>query len=183
MKQTIIIIACLTLSFSSLSAQTYLKANAAYWAIGISNLSAETRLSDQWTLSGELVYSPWENLFNNNKFKFLQFNPDVRWYPKGIFNGFYTGIYASLQDFKMTKWNYINRGLYQDGWGYGFGTMLGFQTSVSNRWTLDVHLGGGWHHGRYRGYKTGTGEMYKNWNGSGEWLPYRLGITFGYLLK
>ena len=161
-------------------AQTYLKGNAAYMAFGIPNLSVETRISSHWTFSSELVYSPWESI-QGNKFKFLQFNPDFRWYPSEAFKGFYTGGYLTLQDFKITKWNYLNRNRYQDGWGYGLGALLGFQTDISDRWNLDVYLGGGWHHGEYQGYHKGV--MTVDWNGSGEFLPYRLGIAFAYRLK
>lgn len=159
--------------------QTQLKGNCIYWLAGMPNISAETRIAKHLTLSGEVLYSPWESV-RGNKLQFLQFNPDVRWYPRGAFKGFFAGAYASIQDFKLTKWNYWNKGLYQDGWGYGFGGLFGYQVAISDRFSLDVYAGGGWHHGRYQGFYTRTGEMYKNWNGSGEWMPYRLGISVCY---
>lgn len=181
MKKTILILILPLLFAGKTTAQTYIKGNAAYWALGILNVSVERKLADNWTYSGELVYSPREELFNNNKFRFFQFTPDIRWYPKGAFNGFYVGAYGSWQDYKITKWNYINTGRYQDGWGYGFGAMLGLQTDISDRWNLDVYAGGGWHFGEYKGYNP-NGTLYVGWNGSGEWIPYRVGITFGYRL-
>lgn len=160
-------------------AQTHLKGNCVYWMLGMPNISAETRIANHFTLSGELFYSPWKSV-NGNPMQFLQFNPDVRWYPKGAFRGFYTGIYTTLQDFKLTKWNYWNGNSYQAGWGYGFGGMLGFQALLSDRWALDVNLGAGWHHGEYRHHNKQTDEITYDWNGSGEWLPYRLCIAICY---
>jgi hypothetical protein len=162
--------------------QTLVKGNCVYWLLGMPNVSVETVISDHLTASGELFYSPWKSV-NGNPLQFLQFNPDVRWYPKRSFDGFYTGVYASVQDFKISKWNYWNLKEYQDGWGYGFGAMIGFQAILTDRWSLDVNAGGGWHHGRYRGYYKSTGKMYTDWNGSGEWLPYRLAISVCYRLQ
>jgi hypothetical protein len=162
-------------------AQTHVKGNCAYWLLMMPNISAETKISKHFTLSGEIFYSPWESI-NNNPLKFLQFNPDARWYPKGAFQGFYFGAYGTVQDFKLSKWNYWNTNHYQKGWGYGFGGMLGYQAVLTGRWALDVHAGGGWHYGSYRGFYKNTGEMYVDWNASGEWLPYRLCIAVCYRL-
>jgi hypothetical protein len=164
------------------NAQTHVKGNCAFWLLAMPNISVETRLNDHFTLSGEVLYSPWKSV-NGNALQFLQFNPDVRWYPKGSFNGFYFGFYGALQDFKITKWNYLNTGRYQDGWGYGFGGMVGYQALQSGQWALDVYAGAGWHLGKYRGYYTKTNDMYVDWNESGEWLPYRLGIAVSYRIR
>lgn len=163
-------------------AQTHIKGNALYWLLAMPNVSAETKVAEHFTLSGEVFYSPWKSV-NGNSLQFLQFNPDIRWYPKGAFRGFYTGIYASVQDFKITKWNYWNKNRYQDGWGYGFGAIFGYQALLSDRWALDCYAGGGWHHGSYKGYYKNTDEMYVDRNGSGEWLPYRLGIAVCYRFR
>jgi hypothetical protein len=175
----------LTLLFSFIGitsyAQTHIKANCLYWLLAMPNISVETKLADHFTLSSEIFYSPWESIAGNS-LKFLQFNPDVRWYPKGSFNGFYAGIYASIQDFKISKWNYWNHNQYQDGWGYSFGGMFGFQALLTNKWALDVNVGGGWHHGEYVGYYKDTGKKAVDKNASGEWIPYRLGIVVCYRL-
>ena len=181
MKKMMITVVLLLFVALSVYPQTNIKGNGIYWLIGMPNVSVETKLSEHFSLSGEVVYSPWESI-KGNSLKFLQFNPDIRWYPKGVFNGFYVGAYGTIQDYKMTKWNYWNRNRYQDGWGYGFGGMLGFQAILTNRWALDVYAGGGWHLGKYRGYYRNSGEMYADWNDSGEWIPYRLGIAICYRL-
>ena len=177
----VVITVLFLLMYSVGFAQTRIKGNAVYWLLGMPNVSAEVAVADHLTLSGELFYSPWKSV-NGNPLLFLQFNPDVRWYPKGLFAGFYTGVYASVQDFKLSKWNYWNRNEYQDGWGYGFGATFGYQAILTDRWSLDTNAGGGWHYGRYRGFYKSTGEMYIDWNGSGEWLPYRLAVSVCYRL-
>lgn len=181
MKKLIVLLLFLYAFPHGSNAQIYIKTDALHWLFVMPNIAVETKLAKHFTLSAEILYSPWESI-NGNPLRFIQLNPDVRWYPKAAFNGFYVGVYATIQDFKLSKWNYWNGGNYQDGWGYGFGAMLGLQIPFSERWSLDVYVGAGWHHGEYEGYNKNTGEQYVGKNGSGEWIPYRAGIVICYRL-
>jgi len=183
MKKKLLLLVILAISLSTAAqAQTRLKWNALYWAVGVVNMSAETKLADKWTLNGDLVYSPWESL-DGNPMKFGQAIVEGRFYPKGAFDGFYVGAYGGYHRmFKFTKWNYINKDRYQKGNGMSFGATLGYQLKISDRWGLDMYAGYGWQHSDYKGYVKSTGEMYVDTNGSGEWLPYKLGVAFTYRL-
>lgn len=182
MKKKLLLLAILGLSLSAVQAQTQLKWNALYWAVGVVNMSAETKISNKWTLNGDLVYSPWESL-DGNPMKFGQVLAEGRYYPKGAFNGFYVGGYAGYHKmFKFTKWNYINKDRYQKGDGISLGATLGYELKISDRWAIDMYAGYGWQHSEYKGYVKSTGEMYVDKNGSGEWLPYKLGVAFAYRL-
>lgn len=183
MKKKLLLLAILGLSLSTVAqAQTRLKWNALYWALGVLNMSAETKLADKWTLNGDLIYSPWESL-EGNPMKFGQAIAEGRFYPKGAFDGFYVGAYASYHRLiKFTKWNYINGDKHQKGNGMSFGATLGYQLKLSDRWGLDMYASYGWQHSKYRGYVNSTGEMYVGTNRSGEWLPYKLGVAFTYRL-
>lgn len=184
MKIKLLLSAILALSLFSTAAQaqTHLKWNALYWAIGIANMSAETKLAEKWTLNGDLVYSLWESI-DGNPMKFGQAIAEGRYYPKRAFDGFYMGAYASYHRlFKFTKWNYVNRDMHQKGNGKSFGATFGYQLKVSDRWGLDMYASYGWQHSKYRGYMNSTKEMYIDTNGSGEWLPYKLGVAFTYRL-
>lgn len=180
MRRLFLLITILFISYSA-NGQTYLKANTVYYVVGIPNLSVETKLAERWTFNGEILYSPWKSI-TGNRFEFGQLIPEVRYYFDESFKGIYVGGYASFHLFNMTKWNYWNKGKYQKGWGYSFGATIGYNVQINKRWNLDVYMGAGWQNSQYRGYDSRTGEMYINWNGSGEWLPYRLGITFAYRL-
>lgn len=182
MRKKILITVLAIASLSAIQAQTNLKWNALYWALGIVNMSAETKLADKWTLNGDLVYSPWESL-DGNPMKFGQAIAEGRFYTKKAFEGFYVGAYGSYHRmFKFTKWNYINSDSYQKGNGMSFGATLGYQLKINTRWSLDVYVGYGWQHSDYEGYKKSTGKKYLDKNGSGEWLPYKLGASFAYRL-
>jgi hypothetical protein len=183
MKKKLLLPAISVLFLSvAVQAQTHLKWNALYWAAGVVNMSAETRLSDKWTLNGDLVYSPWESL-DGNPMKFGQAIAEGRFYPKGVFDGFYVGVYGAYHKMiKFTKWNYINKDNWQKGNGMSFGTTLGYRFKISDRWGLDMYAGYGWQHSSYKGFKKSTGEMYVDTNYSGEWLPYKAGVAFTYRL-
>lgn len=181
MKTRILFFIILTSLAPKLAGQTQLKANAAYWVLGITNLSVETFLCDKFTFNGDIVYSPWKSI-SGNHMQFFQTIPEVRFYPKGAFEKFYVGGYASFHLFDITKWNYINQDKYQRGYGFGLGVVVGYQTHISERWRLDLYAGGGWHNSQYKGYESKTGKQYIGWNGSGEWLPYKFGVAFAYRL-
>lgn len=169
------------MSAAMVSAQTTLKWNALYWAVGLVNMSVETKISERWTINGDVVYSPWESI-NGNPMRFGQIIADGRYYPKGAFNGFYVGGYAGYHRlFKFTKWNYFNNGKYQKGNGLSLGGVVGYQVKVSDRWSIDVYAGFGWQDTNYQGYYS-NGEKYIGHNGSGEWIPYKLGASFAYRL-
>jgi len=178
----LILLLLLVIFFPSKSiSQTRLKFNAPYWAFGITNISVETKLAHRWTFNSDIVVSPWKSL-NKNPFLFMQLIAEGRYYLDESFKGFYVGGFAAFQLFKMSKWNYINTGKYQKGRGLTLGATVGYQIALNNRWSVDLFIGGGWQNSQYRGYYAKTGEQYVGWNGSGEWLPYKIGVSFGFKL-
>lgn len=175
----------LVLLFLSLSAssQTYIKSNALYWVGLLPNVQVETRLADNFTFQGELNASLWESVFDGRPMMGLQAIAGFRWYPRQAFKGFYVGVDASFDVYKVS--NFIT--LYppykvQHGVGMYYGLTLGYQLSIGKRWNMDFYAGGGWHLGWYYGVDTRTGELFVPWNKSGEWLPYKLGVAFAYRL-
>lgn len=171
--------ACLFVCHAAFS-QTRIKANMLYWALGMPNASVETRLTDRLTFNSDLTYSPWKSL-DGNHFEFLKIIPEIRFYTKNAFSGFYVGAYGSFQFFNITKWNYWNSGKYQRGRGFALGASVGYTYAIDEKLGLDVYLGGGWQNSQYRGYEK-NGKQYVGWNGSGEWLPYKVGISLSYKL-
>lgn len=88
--------------------------------------------------------------------------------------------------FNFQKWNYLNTDKYEKGFGYFIGATIGYQVKINVKFMLDCFLGGGSHQGFYKGYYIGTTERYekaKNYNKSGEWLPYRSGVMVSYKLN
>ena len=178
MKKKILLLAIILLPMCA-SAQTYLKFNGLYWALGIINASVETKLNDKLTFNTDAVFSPWESV-GGYPFLIGMLMPEVRYYTRKANDGFYLGAFSTIHTYKMSKWDHIRKNEYQKGWGYGFGASVGYQLPVSDRWNLDLYAGYGWVHGEYKGYYIDSGEKYTDWNGSGEWIPLKLGVSFSY---
>ena len=64
---------------------------------------------------------------------------------------------------------------------------LGYQWKLSEKWALDLFVGGGHQEAFYKGYSIETGERYDTWihdyNKSGEWILYRGGLMIAYKIK
>lgn len=180
MKKILILIACVVISTSAWS-QTYIKANALYWAVLVTNVSVETKIGEKFTFNTDAVFSPW-NSVGGKPYLIGQLIPEVRFYPKEANNGFYVGLYGAFHAFKMSKWNY-DSDKYQKGFGYAFGATVGYELPIGKRWLMDFYAGGGWQTSKYRGYDTATDAMYVGYNGSGEWIPYKVGVAFAYRIN
>ncbi|MDR1783882.1 MAG: DUF3575 domain-containing protein [Dysgonamonadaceae bacterium] len=167
------------LSAQSANAQIFIKGNCLYWLALMPDLQVETRLSDHFTASGEGFCSLWQSI-NGNPVMVGMLTPDVRWYPKSSFIGFYLGAYTSGNIFKLSKPGYYwNHHLYQKGYSFGYGATAGYELKLSDKWMLEATISYGRNMARYKGYFQ-NGEPYIIWNGSAEWLPYRFGIVIGY---
>ena len=167
-----------------LQSQTYVKVNALTTLLTIPNIGIETSIGKKSTFQFDILSSPWKSV-NGKPREFYMFIPEYRYHFKEKYNGFYVGAHVGMTLFNFQKWNYLNTDLYEKGLGYAMGATIGFQTKINKRFMLDCFLGGGNHQGFYKGYNLKTGERYdgaKNYNKSGEWLPYRGGVMVSYSL-
>lgn len=180
----LICVTLLALTMSGAIAQTYIKTNALYWVGLLPNAGVETRLGNHFTFNGEVAGSLWESI-RGRPFMGAQFISGVRYYPKQSFKGFYVGGDFSFDVYKLSKWDHASFDV-QHGIGYYLGLTLGYQLPIAKRWNMDFYAGGGWHLGKYWGETLspdgGCSTMYAPWNASGEWIPYKLGVTFAYRL-
>lgn len=176
-----LVICLLVVGSFTASAQTAIKTNALYWSVLLPNVQVETKLADNLTFQGEVNTSFWENAFDGRPMVGAQFIVGARWYNKEEFNGFYLGGDFGFDIYRTSKWiytpNYIQHGI-----GYYLGVTVGYQLPLGKRWSIDFYVGGGWHLGKYYGTYADTGEIYEPWNGSGEWIPYKLGVALGFKL-
>lgn len=161
-------------------AQTYIKSNALYWLGLLPNVGVETRLGKHFTFNGEFNASLWESI-NGRPYMGMQAIAGVRYYPKMAFKGFYVGADAAFDVYNVSKWDHPATDV-QHGIGIYLGVTLGYQISIAKRWNMDFYAGGGWHLGHYWGEDKLTDTPYALWNASGEWIPYKLGVTFAYRL-
>ena len=160
-------------------------------------------MAPKYTLQAEVFVSPWKS-FAGKDAQIFMFGLDGRYYFNEAFKSWYVGANASLTYFKIQKWNYwndnvfqldattkpyINSNLYQEGFGFMLGAVVGYQFQLSEKWLMDFYAGFGSVQEFYKGYDKISGERYDDpyhtrvWNRSGEFLPYKGGVMISYQLK
>ncbi len=163
--------------------QTTAKINATT-LLGLPQIGIETGLGKKTTFQVDFMASLWKSV-NGAPHDLYMLFPEVRYYTKQKFDGFYVGGHIGGAKYKLQKWNYINTDSYQDGYSIFYGATIGYQLKINEKFSFDVFLGGGSQQGFYKGYLLSTGERYedaKDYNKSGEWLVYRGGIMVAYKL-
>ena len=164
------------------NSQTSIKGNALTALLGVPNFGVEFNLSDKTTFQIDAAASFWT--IDGVPYKFLLLFPEFRYYTKQSRLGFFIGAHIGGGKYKLQKWNHKND--YQDGYSVFYGLTMGYQFLLSNTWNLEVFLGGGNQQGYYKAYSLETGERTdlgaKNYNKSGEFLPYRGGLMLVYKL-
>jgi hypothetical protein len=66
------------------------------------------------------------------------------------------------------------------------GATIGYEKKINERVVLDCFLGGGSSQGFYKGYYLDSNIRYdkaKDYNKSGEWIPYRAGVMISYRIQ
>lgn len=164
--------------------QTYIKGNLVSALVLVPNVGLETSIGKKSTFQFDVTASVWKSI-NDSPAEFYIFIPEYRYHFREKFNGLYIGGNIGATIFKFQKWNNLDTNQYEQGFGYMMGVTLGYQKKVKDRFILDFFLGGGNHQGFYKGYNP-DGSRYdfaKNYNKSGEWLPYRGGVMLSYKLN
>ena len=209
MKKFIFVLALSFVTFASAQTsdsasgkKTYLKANALFLPIGMLNLGLEHQLGKKWTLQGEVFVSPWKS-FAGKYLQVYMIGFDGRYYFNEAFKHWYIAGNISVARYIIQKWNYWSddpyqytptspvyktSDLYQDGYSFMAGATVGYQWQINERWNLDAFIGGGHSEGFYKGYHKYLGVRYdvdptREYNRSGEWLPYKGGLMISYRLK
>lgn len=179
----------------------YVKANAVFLPVGVLNAALEKEISNKWTIQAETFISPWKS-FGGKYAQIYMGGIEGRYYFKEAFKHWYVGANLNLVLFKIQKWNYWggpfqyepgapiydSADLYQKGFAVMLGATVGYQWQINDRWNLDAFVGGGHSEGFYKGYHKYLGVRYdedptREYNRSGEFLPYKGGLMISYRLK
>lgn len=153
--------------------------NAATTLVGFPSLGYETPINKHLSFHIDAIGSVF-NSYNDMPLRFLIVTPEVRYYPKNDHKGFYIGAHVGGSTFKLQKYGYEDTNKYQKGYNYMAGASIGYVYFISEKMALEAFVGGGTVQSFYKGYDATTGERYDSpvkFNKSGEWLPYRGGIS------
>ena len=180
----------------------YVKANALFLPIGMLNAGVEYQLNKKWTLQGDVFISPWKS-FAGKYAQVYMIGFDGRYYFNEAFKHWYIGGNISFSRYIIQKYNYWNDNnyqytpespiykssdLYQNGFSYIIGATVGYQFELGKNWNMDLYVGAGSIQSYYKGYHKELGVRYdtdptREYNQSGEWLPYRGGVMISYRIK
>lgn len=185
----------LTSFFSN--SQTELKFNAATALILVPNIGIEVGLTNHVSFQLDATASFWDSI-DGGPLHMTQIFPEFRYYLKENIDGFFIGAHLGYGMFTLTKSRFpefIEKGNYTDdnqmsGRNTYYGISLGYKKHFNQNWGYELFIGGGSSQANYRGYsyidKTRVDipfEEERNFNKSGEWLPYRGGIMLIYRMN
>jgi hypothetical protein len=165
--------------------QSRVNINAATTLLGFPSLGYEKPLNTHLSFHIDAIGSTF-NSYNDMPLRFLIITPEVRYYPSKAHRGFYMGGHVGGSIFKLQKYGYESTTYYQKGINYIMGASFGYVHFISDKIALEAFIGGGSIQSFYKGYDTTSGERYdgaEKFNKSGEWLPYRGGISIILQLK
>lgn len=146
--------------------------NTLYAARLVPNVSVEARISNHFTFNVDLEASLWEKI-RDRPYMIGQVIPELRYYPKQSFQGFYVGAYAAADIYKVSKWDHSSTDV-QRGGSISLGPSIGYELPIGGRWLMDFYLV------RHYGINTETNQQYAPWNTSGECIPYKAGVSFAF---
>lgn len=124
----------------------YLKTNALFWGMGMTNVSVEIDLAKHLSFTLPVCYSAWNYFTSTIKFRTLAVQPEFRYWFKEDNQRFFVGAH-----FGYAQYNVAVDGDYriQDHNGtspaLGGGISVGYRMPISknNRWHIEFTLGAG----------------------------------------
>lgn len=135
-----------------------LKTNLLHWAaLGSPNVAAEVRIAPRWTAELYAGGNLWKYPAPR-ELRHLAVQPEVRYWLCEAFNGFFVGLHGHAGKFNLGGLDLPIGPLAQlkehryEGSFYGAGLSVGHQWILSDRFSLEASLGGGWAHISYRKY-------------------------------
>ena len=124
----------------------YLKTNALFWGMGMTNVSAEIDLAKHWSFALPVTYSAWNYFTSTVKFRTLAVQPEFRYWFNENNQKFFVGAHFGYAQYNVAvDGNYR----YQDHDGkspaLGGGISVGYRMPISknDKWHVEFTLGAG----------------------------------------
>lgn len=135
-----------------------IKTNVPLILTGTPNIGVEWSVGKQFTVNGDVLWTPYLFKKNEEVFRSLIGSLDLRYYinPKfyytnDLWDGFYVGPYTMLGNFNIgLKNSDEDKNSYRrKGWGISSGVTTGYKFYLSNRFRIDLNAGFGYAHMQY----------------------------------
>jgi len=172
MKRWILLFVLFLIWLNSYSQNVGIKSNLLYDATSTINLGVELALSDQLTLDVSMNLNPWAfphqritaagvvRFEHDAIIKHWIIQPEVRWWLCEKFNGHFFGAHLHGGRFNVGGLTFLPAGWGDtgiqrnrfEGWLAGVGVSYGYHWILSDRFSLEFTLGGGYAFMRYDKY-------------------------------
>jgi hypothetical protein len=125
----------------------YLKTNALFWGMGMTNVSAEIDLAKHWSFALPVTYSAWNYFTSTVKFRTLAVQPEFRYWFNEDNQKFFIGAHFGYAQYVNVAVDGNYR--YQDHEGkspaLGCGISVGYRMPISksDKWDIEFSLGAG----------------------------------------
>jgi len=116
------------------------------------NLGFEAMIAQKVTLDFPVTYNPWTyNKKENSKFKFILFQPELRYWLCETFDGHFFGIHAHYAYFNVghllqPALSDLMNQYRNEGQLAGVGVSYGYVWTINARWGFEVEIGAGYAH-------------------------------------
>ena len=183
----------------TLNSQTELKFNLASAPFLVPNIGIEVQISERFGYQLDTSASFYDNI-EGSPFHMTQIFNEFRFYPKNNNNkrSFFIGAHVGygMYNLRLPKWittivdtEYKEEGSYQYGRNAYYGITIGKKIPLKNeKFNLEIFVGGGSSQSNYKYYNKNEQRIFaitnykRNFNKSGEELPYRGGLMLTYKL-
>lgn len=128
---------------------TALKSNLIYWATATPNIGVEFKVGNRGSVEFVGGFNPID-FPDNKKFKHWLMQQEYRWWLCETFSKHFIGLHTHFAQFNVGGWDIPLGRLDQfkenryEGYLYGTGISYGYQWVLSNRWNLEMTVGGGY---------------------------------------
>ena len=143
---TTAIVATIVPKIEEWNRKLYLKTNALFWGMGMTNVSAEIDLAKHWSFALPVTYSAWNYFTSTVKFRTLAVQPEFRYWFNENNQKFFIGAHFGYAQYNVAvDGNYR----YQDHDGkspaLGGGISVGYRMPISksDKWHIEFSLGAG----------------------------------------
>lgn len=122
------------------------KTNAIPWALAVMNIEGEIAISEKFSLSVPVLWSPW-SVSSNKGIKLIAVQPEGRWWLSHAGVGHFFGLHFSLASYNIRYGNIR----YQDAGrpALGGGITYGYALHLNKSLGLEFSIGGGYITTRY----------------------------------
>lgn len=164
------------------------KNNLLYSGLLTLNLGIGARLNKKYSLDISINYNPW-TFSENRKFKFINFQPEIRYWFCETFSKHYLGIHLDYARFNISDIKFpldifpgLKNNRYQ-GDLYGGGITYGYQWYIAPRWSMEANVGAGYFYTDYDKYPSAKCEEIIG-KGSKHYIGItKLGVSIIYIIK